>query len=401
MTRWGRIALILALLIVGIAASSGTAWAGHSATAKGSITCTVVNGRVKFSPPLTKSGTSNNEVIRFGLQVSGCIPADGSHLTSVLSRSFRITMHAPTTPTNTANACTSAMPANGTLPATSKGRWKSQGLVVRPTVLRTTGESWNTGGANVSVSLPGTGTATNTGTSFAGYDNGANSTISLTLALTGSHYAAVCDPATGTGALSRSTVTGGTISFGPTLFSGFTGSAAWVSGSDPLVPSDSDGKVLDLNSPHTCSASNGYTDCSYAGMTLPGLDGLSLSGVSALSYDFAVQTPGWSSGGGGSPRLVLALSDGGNVQLDTAATLTTGTWVHLDAISGAVDNVNGTNESCGTYQITWSAAVACHGPATIVDTFIINDSGWEASSGFDVWVDNITLNRTGISAPLH
>ena len=368
--------------------------------AKGSITCTVVAGHAKFFPPLTKSGTSNKEMIRFALHSSGCTPSDGSKLKSVLSRSFRITMQVPTTTNDTANACTSAMPANGTVPATSLGRWKSRGLAVHPTVLKTTGESWNTAGPNVSVSLPGNGAATNAGTSFAGFDNGTNSTISVTLAMTGAQYGAVCNPTTGNGRLSRSKVTGGTISLGPTLFSGFTGSAAWVSGSDPLVPSDSDGVVLDLNSPHTCSATNGYTDCSYAGMTLWGLDGLSLGGVSALSYDFAVQTPGWSSGGGGSPRLVLVLSDGGQVQLDTPATVTTGTWVHLDAISGAVDNVNGTNESCATYQISWSAAVSCHGAATIVDAFIINDSGWEASSGLDIWVDNMTLNHTVISAPL-
>jgi len=400
MTRWGRIALVLTLPMALAATTSSTAWAGPSSVAKGSITCTVVAGHAAFSPPLTKTGTSNQEMIRFRLAVSGCTAGDGSKLTAVLSRSFRITMPVPTTTDDTANACTSAMPANGTMPATSVGRWKSQGLVVHPTKLTTTGESWNTTGANVSVSLPGNGSAENAGTSFAGYDGGTNSTISLSLALTGAQYAAVCDPITGNGHLARSLVTGGTISLGPTLFSGFTGSSGWVSGSDPLVPSDSDGVVLDLNSPNTCSATNGYTNCSYAGMTLWGVDGQSLGGISALSYDFAVQTPGWSVGGGGSPRLVLELSDGGQVQLDTPTTLTTGTWVHLDAISGAVDNVNGTNESCGTYQISWSTAVSCHGAATIVDAFIVNDSGWEASSGFDVWVDNMTLNRTVISAPL-
>ena len=171
-------------------------------------------------------------------------------------------------------------------------------------------------------------------------------------------------------------------------------------GADPLVPSDADNLVLDLHSPQTCSAANSYTNCSYAGMTVWGVDGLSLAGITALSYDFAVKTPGWSAGGGGSPRLVLMLSDGGNVQLDTPSTVTTGTWVHLDALTGAVDNANGVSESCGTYQISWSAAVSCHGAAKIVDAFIVNDSGWEASSGLDLWVDNIVLNKTLISSPL-
>ena len=400
MTRWGRIALVLTLPLAVAATVSSPAWARAISVAKGSITCTVVAGHATFSPPLTRTGTSNQEMIRFRLAVSGCTPADGSKLTAVLSRSFRITMPVPTTTDDTANACTTAMPADGTMPAASLGRWKSQGLVVHPTKLTTTGESWNTTGAHVSVALPGNGSAENAGTSFSGYDGGTNSTISLALALTGAQYAAVCDPTTGSGHLARSLVTGGTISLGPTLFSGFTGSSGWVSGADPLVPSDSDGVALDLDSPNTCSATNGYTDCSYAGMTLWGVDGLSLSKITALSYDFAVQTPGWSAEGGGSPRLVLELSDGGQVQLDTSATVTTGTWVHLDAISGAVDNVNGTAENCGTYQISWSTAVSCHGTATILDAFIVNDSGWEASSGLDLWVDNMTLNRTVISAPL-
>ena len=250
------------------------------------------------------------------------------------------------------------------------------------------------------MSLPGNGTATNLGTSFAGYDEGANSTISLTLALTGGQFAAVCNSITGTGGLKTTMVTSGIVSIGPTLFSGFTGSARWAAGVDPSVPSDTDGKVLDLNSPNNGCASNSYIDCSYAGMTLPGLDGKTLGKVTALSYDFAVQTPGWSGGGGGSPRLVLILSDGGNVQLDPVTSLATGTWVHMNAISGAVDNVNGTGESCGTYQISWSTAVTCHGSATISDAFIVNDSGWAAPSGFDVWVDNMTLNNTVFSQPI-
>lgn len=309
-------------------------------------------------------------------------------------------MKVPTTADDSANACTTAMATDGTVPAMSVVTWRAHGLVVPPTKLATTGESWDTRATHVSLSLPGSGTVTNSGTSFAGYDDAANSTIALTLGLTSAQYAAVCTHPRATRHLSQATITGGAISIGPTLFSGHTGSAAWVSGSDPLVSSDRDGKVLDLDSPQTCSASNSYTDCSYAGMTLPGLDGKTLPQISALSYDFAVQTPSWSSGGGGSPRLVLTLSDGGNVQLDTPAAVTTGTWVHLNAISGAVDNVNGTGESCGTYQITWRTAVTCHAGARIIDAFIVNDSGWEAPSGFDVWVDNMTLNRTVFSQPI-
>jgi hypothetical protein len=400
MRKLGRITLVLMLPVAAAVSSSTSAWARSLPIAKGSVTCTVVAGRAKFSPPLTKSGTSNEETIRFALTVSSCTPADGSKLTSIANRRFHTVMKVPATTDDTANACAKAMPANGSVPAVSVAKWKSRGLAIHLTKLSTTGESWSTAGAHVSVLLPGNGSATNSGTSFAGYDNGANSTISLTLALTGPQYAAVCNPVTGTGRLQKSMVTSGTISIGPTLFSAYTGSARWAAGSDPLVASDTDGKVLDLNSPQTGCASNGYLDCSYAGMTLPGLDGKTLSKVSALSYDFAVQTPGWSGGGGGSPRLVLILSDGGNVQLDPVTSLSTGTWVHMNAISGTVDNSNGTGESCGTYQIAWNTAVSCHGNATIQDAVIVNDSGWAAPSGFDVWVDNLTLNNTVFSQPI-
>lgn len=401
MARWGRIALFLTVPAAFVMGASGAASARPHAVAKGSITCTVVAGKVRFAPPLTRAGTSNDELVRFRLTVSGCTPGDGSNLRAVQSRFFRIIMRVPTTTNDTANACATATPSDGSLAATALGRWRSHGYVVSPTKLTTTGESWSTGGTNVSVSFPGGGSVTNNGTSFAGYDSGANSTISLTLGLTGGQYAAVCDPTNGTGKLARSPVTGGTISLGPTVFSAFTGSSAWVAGNDPLVPADTDGVVLDLDSPYTTCASHGYSGCSYAGMTLPGLTGSSLSQVTALSYDFAVQTPGWSSGDGGSPRLVLLLSDNGNVQLYDPGTVTTGTWVHLDAPSGAVDNVNGTGESCGTYQISWSTAVSCHAGATIVDAFVVNDSGWAATSGFDVWVDNMTLDSTAISSPIH
>ncbi|MDE3087282.1 MAG: hypothetical protein KGJ77_11015 [Acidobacteriota bacterium] len=402
MAKWSRVALVLTVPAALVTGVSGAASARPHAVAKGSITCTVVSGKVKFTPPLTRGGTSNAEVVRFGLKVTGCTPGDGSNLKSVQSRFFRITMPVPATTNDTANSCPTAMPPSGSLPGTGVGRWRSRGYVVSPTRLATTGENWNMAGTDVTVSIPGSnGSATNNGTSFAGYDNGANSTISLTLGLTPGQYSAVCDPVVGAGRLVRAMITGGRISLGPTLFSAYTGSSAWVTGNDPLVPTDADHVVLDLNSPYTTCASNGYTGCSYAGMTLPGVTGLPLSRVTALKYDLAVQTPGWSSGDGGSPRLVLLLSDNGNVQLYAAGTVTAGTWVHLDALTGAVDNVNGTGESCGTYQITWSAAVACHGAATIVDAFIVNDSGWVATSGFDVWVDNMTLGSTVTSSSVH
>lgn len=401
MRSWTRLAVGAILGMALVVGASGAARArvihGHK-TASGSIACTVVSGGMTFSPPLTLAGNSDHEVVMFRLKLRGCTPGDGSNVTTVVNKGFRVKMALPTVTTMDANSCATATPFNGTIPATSIARWTTYPHVLNRSVLGTTGESWITTGPNVQVELPGQGSATNAGTSFAGTDQGGTSTISLTLTLTSNQYAAVCGPA-GTGKLARSAVLGGTVSLGASQFSGFSGSSTWVAGGDPLAPSDTDGQVLALTSAHTCSSSNGYVDCSYGGLTLPALDGLALSGVTALSYDFAVQTPAWSGGGGGSPRLVLALSDGGQVQLDPETSITTGVWVHMDAISGAVDNVNGTGESCGTFQLSWPAALACHPGATILDSFVVNDSGWAASSGFDVWVDDLTLDSTVYSSP--
>lgn len=394
MTRWVRIAVVLMVPPTLVTVTSGSAWARSVAT--GSVTCTVVKGHARFWPPLRKAGSASRESITFRIVGTGCTTGDGSNLKSVASTSFKIRMPLATPG---ADSCATAMPANGTTPALAVGQWRTHSLSVSRTTLRTSGEWWNTSGANVTVLLPGNGTATNDGTSFAGTDSGANSTISLTFGLTHAMYAAVCDPVTGHGFLSSVSITGGNVALGTSVYSGFGGSAAWTAGADPFVPSDTDGRVLDLNSPQTCSAANGYANCSFAGFTLSQMNGSTLAGISALNYEFAVQTPGWSAAGGGSPRLILFLSDGGNVQLDSeGAVLTTGTWVHLDAVTGVVDNTNGTGESCGA-TISWSAAVSCHGAATVTSGAIVNDSGWVAPSGFDVWVDNVDLNGTVVSAP--
>jgi len=170
-----------------------------------------------------------------------------------------------------------------------------------------------------------------------------------------------------------------------TYFSGGSGTGSWAPGSDALVSSDNDGKVIQLSSPDGSS---------WAGFQGHALDGLALSSVSALSYDFAVTSPGWSGGGGGSPRLVVDLSDGGNLALNPVDTLTTGTWVHMDATSGAVDG----NGGCGyQYQATWTAALACHPGTTVVDAFVVVDSGWIAP--MTVQVDNVTMNNTVYTKP--
>lgn len=177
------------------------------------------------------------------------------------------------------------------------------------------------------------------------------------------------------------------------FFTGGTGRAGWVSGTDPLAASPT-GQVIQLSSP---AVGGGY-----GGFVPHALDGLELSDVTALSYDFQVTTPGWTGGGGGSPRLVVELDNGGNLQLYPATPLTSGTWGHLDAMTGAVDT-NGVG-SCGyRYQASWATIQACDAGAKVTGAFLVNDSGWLASTNrlpdFTVQIGNLTLNSTVYDHP--
>ena len=221
-TRTSRVGLAAGVVLALVASLSTQALAkggppgggGGPVTATGGVTCNGVSGTAKFSPPLTRNGNSTTETIKFKLRLSGC-STTGSNVSSITSGMFNITMKSPTGTANNTNSCANATPAAGTVPTTSVGKWKApKGTKVNMTHLSTTGESWSTGGPNVSVSLPGTGTASNTGTSFAGTDNGTSSSISLTLALTGAQFSAVCAPTTGTGHISKSNVTSGSVTLG-------------------------------------------------------------------------------------------------------------------------------------------------------------------------------------------
>jgi hypothetical protein len=57
-------------------------------------------------------------------------------------------------------------------------------------------------------------------------------------------------------------------------------------------------------------------------------------------------------------------------------------------MTGAVDNMGGTGTTCGSYQISWSSAVTCHAGSTVLDAFVVDDSGW--LDPLTVRVDNVT-----------
>lgn len=111
--------------------------------------------------------------------------------------------------------------------------------------------------------------------------------------------------------------------------------------------------------------------------------------ITILRFDFKASVTGDS---GGSPRIVLVFSDGGNATLRPLA-LTEGTWVTLDGMTGNDWDNNG--GVCGfVYATTYAGVVACHPGASITGIFVVNDSGW--LYGFEqVIIDNIMIEAPG------
>lgn len=132
----------------------------------------------------------------------------------------------------------------------------------------------------------------------------------------------------------------------------------------------------------------------FGGLDMKRLPTTDPAAITALSFDFSANMSGAS---GGSPRLVVEFSDGGNGEL-RPLTWTANTWATVDGMSGNNwDNEGGT---CGfQYATTWSAIVACHAGATIADIFVVNDSGWLYSQGEQVTLDNVVVNDTVAAGP--
>jgi hypothetical protein len=138
----------------------------------------------------------------------------------------------------------------------------------------------------------------------------------------------------------------------------------------------------------TCGGANVY------GSSLPTSDP---SQVTALSFDFAANQSGPS---GNSPRLVVCFSDGPGCNSNgslSPSSWTAGVWTHVDGFNPATgQNASWSNQGgrCGTtFNTTWSAIVACHPGASIVQVAIVNDSGALYTSGAAVLLNNLRFNN--------
>jgi hypothetical protein len=203
--------------LVAMTVLSPPAAAVPAKTATGTVVCGAATGTVKFSPPITEKGRSNTELVTMRLKLSSCATS-GSNVSGIRSARLKATMTAPTTTNDSANSCMAVEAGNA--PVEVSIQWtatKSKTMVYPPPVTKSalfmTRESWNTASSPLSLTLPDGGNASaSDGSSFPGSDAGAGSMISATLSVTGSAFAAVC--ASGTGHLSKSTVTGGSVTIG-------------------------------------------------------------------------------------------------------------------------------------------------------------------------------------------
>jgi hypothetical protein len=115
--------------------------------------------------------------------------------------------------------------------------------------------------------------------------------------------------------------------------------------------------------------------------------------VDTLSFDFKADTTGAS---GGSPRLVVAFSDGSFPHLRPLAL--TSDWSTVDGMSGA--NWDDQGGTCGSqFAVTWEAIKTCHAGESITGMWVVNDSGWLYPDGLAVFVDNITVNELVAGGP--
>lgn len=150
------------------------------------------------------------------------------------------------------------------------------------------------------------------------------------------------------------------------LFHGGGGSAIWtvVSG----APSAAGNQALQLTLP----GSGGF-----AGLDLIGESSAPPSTPPSFAYNSSV-----TGAAQGSPRLVIAFSDGDNISLQPTTT-TAGTWSVADG-STASWNDAGHGQCAEMLGVTYQQALACHSGATVTDAYVVADASFPGGAVIDV-----------------
>ncbi len=170
-----------------------------------------------------------------------------------------------------------------------------------------------------------------------------------------------------------------------------SGSAHWTN----TTSNDPDAFSILLDIAEGGTPANGFT--SFAGINFHHVP--PAPPAAAPSFDFKADRTAAS---GGSPRLVMLFSDGGNINLRPLA------WVQDTWISegpgptpdpSAPTNWDSNGGACAfVYETTYQTALACHAGATVTAAFIVSDSGW-LNGPYRNWIDNIQYAGKVISQP--
>ena len=160
-----------------------------------------------------------------------------------------------------------------------------------------------------------------------------------------------------------------------------TAEAHWVQFS-PSPPGDSDDWSIKLGLPNDPAA--------YAGASLHGVAGP--APVVPPAFDFYSTVTGPS---GGSPRLVMRFSDGGNMELRPLAWVAN-VWTHED---GATTDWDIHSPTCPfLYEHAYAAGLACHAGATVTDVIVVTDSAW-LNGAYTHNIDNIQYGGVVVTSP--
>lgn len=162
------------------------------------------------------------------------------------------------------------------------------------------------------------------------------------------------------------------------------GSAHWTN----TASNDSDPFSVQIDVPEGTGAPNFFS--SFGGIDLHHIP--SAAPATPPAFDFMADK---SAASGGSPRLVILFSDGGDMELRPLA-WTAGTWTTENGASLDWD-VHG--PICPfLFETSYATGLACHAGASVTGAFVVSDSGW-LSAPYTNWIDNIQYADTTISQP--
>jgi len=173
-----------------------------------------------------------------------------------------------------------------------------------------------------------------------------------------------------------------------------SGSAHWTN----TESDDSDAYAVEMDVPAGGTPLDGFS--SFAGINLHHLP--ALPPANPPSFEFKADRAGFS---GGSPRLVIRFSDGGNINLRpqtwvanqwTSEGPVVGTSVQDPLFATNWDNNGGTCPFL--FQQPYAVVRACHTAAVVTAAFIVTDSGW-INAPYINWIDNIQYDGQIISKP--